>query len=1030
MLKEKIRHCDDLRIMRFYNMIEYFVFAESCPLTLHFRSTGDEFVPYSRREEGGFKEISVGTCWSQTPWESAWFHVEADVPEEWKGQPLALNLDFSGEALLFDRQGVPRYGLCHGSVFDAKYTKTLYLLSPEEYADGRVDFWIEASASNLSGVDKKRELPSGLTDPPMSSFTATVLHAELCRIRPEVMALRSDMQILTDLLKSYPPEDYRARRIIRALRNADVVLNDDPENAAAAREVLQEILSLPAEASALAVTAVGHAHIDIAWYWRMRESIRKSARTFASQLYNMEHYPDYVFGASQPHNYATTKEHYPELYEKIREQVKAGRWELQGGMWVEADCNVISGESMVRQFLHGKNFFMDEFGVEVKSLWLPDVFGYSASMPQIIRLARCDSFVTQKISWSQYNKFPHHTFNWQGIDGTEVFTHFPPEDTYNADLRPEQLRFAQNNFAENDFIGEFLSLYGIGDGGGGPAESYLERGLRMKNLEGVPKVQFGKAGDFLRRVREKHGQELARWTGELYLELHRGTLTTQASVKRYNRKNEQAFAAAETIAAMLPFADYPAAELDALWKKFLSLQFHDILPGSSINEVYIDTNREMEEIAGGIEAVIRNAAVGLFAADENCAVVFNTLGYPFEGVLELPTGWNRVADDAGELPAQQENGKILCRVSLPPFGIRTLHRIPGELPAGETDEHLVLENAFVRYEFDRNGVVTRAVDLENGREILQGPGNRLALYTDRPANPWNEAWDVDIFLRDFPPEYPQCTLPPTVSRGCVRDSITFHLKVSRSTIRQSVSLEHTSKLLTFDTEVEWNEDRKLLQTEFCTGICSQEAVYDIQYGFVKRPTHTNTSWDWAKFEMPTHRYVDLSDDRGGAALLNDCKYACTVRDGNIMMSLIRSPKYPDYFADLGHHRFSYGWMPHGEGFPAAGVIAAAACFNRKPLLLERFKAENTFSCPIQVPREDNISVEVVKKAEKKEAMVIRLVEIAGRFTDTEMVLPAGFTQVSVCDLLEWEEQPLGSQNGVVKLEFHPFEIKTLLLRMG
>lgn len=1032
MFKEKLRHFNNLRIQRLYDIAEAYVFEETQPLEIAYCNSGTEVVPPARRLEGVFKTCSEGEHWGRE-WENAWFHLTAAIPAHWRKCGLALQLDLSGETLLVDEQGVPYFGLCHGSVFDGRYTKTVCRLEPGQYADGKLDLWAEAIASGLAGVNKKIGQPSGLETPPVSSFDAVVLTARVGIFNAEVAALRCDLQILFGLLKSLPDNDYRVSRILQAICDADLVFNDNPANTVACREVLKRVLELPALTSAMNVTAVGHAHIDIAWYWRMREAIRKSARTFASQIYNIEHYPGYVFGASQPHNYLSVKNNYPELYEKIREKVTAGSWELQGGMWVEADCNLISGESMVRQFVHGKNFFMDEFGVEVKNLWLPDVFGYSAAMPQIIRKSRCDHFVTQKISWSQFNKFPHHTFLWKGIDGTEVFTHFPPEDTYNADLSPEQLCHGQNNLSGNGFMDGFLSLFGIGDGGGGPAEIHIERGLRMKSLEGVPRVRFGKAGEFLAQAEARYRDRLPVWDGELYLELHRGTLTSQAQTKRGNRRCEQLLAAAEFMASALPLEKYPSAQFDFLWKKLLSNQFHDILPGSSISEVYEDTLNDLREVECGCREIMADAAASLFRKDSDSTTAVNSLSCNYSGVLKLPEAWGEcgVTDANGtELPCQLEDGRTVVAVELPPFSFTTLKKSRKNAPSPDVcDDGLVLDNGLVRYTFTENGVLLEAYDRETQRAILKDgkPGNVIALYTDRPANQYNEAWDVDSFTRDFAPETPRTTAAPVVRRGAVRDTIEFRLAIGNSHLVQTVSLERGTKKLEFHTKVEWQESRKLLQTSFPVNIVSDHASYDIQYGFIRRPMHSNTSWDFAKFELPVHRYADVSDYETGVALLNDCKYACTIRNSVIELSLLRAAKYPDYFADRGTHEFTYCLFPHRGCLAESDVIRESARLNRRPIIFAGSDAKALLPPIAGFETDGGVSLEVVKKAEKKDALVLRFVETRGR-KSTGRVSFRSPVDLAETDLLEWEEHNVATGATTFELNLSPFELKTVLIR--
>ena len=435
------------RARHFYKRLADEFFFETMPLTAKFRHSVEP-VPYEKRLEGEYRPIREGETWGG-PWESGWFHLTGEVPAAWAGKPLALSLNLGGEALLFDAKGVPHYSFSAGSVFGENYRKEFYQL-PRPLASGeKVEFWIEAAANSLFGMEMNEE-PSLSTIYPYGNYKGIAETMRLGLFNRELWHLRLDVEILLDLAEVLPPRSRRAGEIVMALSDAANAYAENPANAAPARQALKKVLSRRANASAMTAAAVGHAHIDTGWLWPVRESIRKCARTFASQLRLLEQYPDYIFGASAPQHYAFVKQYYPALYEEIKAAVKSGRWELQGGMWVEADCNLISGESMVRQFLHGKNFFMDEFGVEVKNLWIPDVFGYSAAMPQIIRKAGCDYFLTQKISWNWTNKFPYHTFNWRGIDGSEVLTHFPPEDTYNASVVPRELIPAETRSRRTD----------------------------------------------------------------------------------------------------------------------------------------------------------------------------------------------------------------------------------------------------------------------------------------------------------------------------------------------------------------------------------------------------------------------------------------------------------------------------------------------------------------------------------------------------------------------------------------------------
>lgn len=1016
------------RAKKFHLRTESELFLETLPLQAEFRHS-TEPVPYAERCNGEYCPITEGQHWGG-PWDSAWFHLTGTIPAAWNGQPVALWLDFNGEALIFDAAGVPIYSLTDGSIFHANYQKTIYQMTGSARGGEAIDYWVETAANSLFGM--KMDTDPALNCPePYGNYEGKVVHMSMGLFNTELWHLRLDFEVLLGLVDALPAGDYRAARTVAAMNEAINVYAENPRNAAAARQPLRKIMDLPAMASAMSVTAVGHAHIDTGWLWPVKETIRKCARTFASQIHNIEKYPGYVFGASQPQHYAFTKKYYPALYEKIKKCVKDGSWELQGGMWVEADCNIISGESMVRQFLHGKNYYMDEFGVDVTNLWIPDVFGYSAAMPQIIKKTGCNFFLTQKISWSQFNKFPYHTFMWRGIDGTEVMTHFPPEDTYNADLNPRQLSSAQNKFHENTFIDEFVSLFGIGNGGGGPKEEYIERGLRVANMEGSPKVKFGRATDCFERMR-KHEKQLPKWVGELYLELHRGTLTTQSRTKRGNRKVEQALTATEFICACLPPEQYPAAELDAAWKIALINQFHDILPGSSIGKVYEVTQREHQEILDLCRKLTEKAAAQLFTADADAVVAVNSVSYDYHAPVVLPDAWSgcTVTVDGVACPTQDENGKTVALVKVPASGLATLKKSTAKpTPAAVSAAPLVLENDLVKYEFAPNGEIVKAWDKEAGRAILLDgvKGNLLSLYIDHPNN-W-DAWDVDFFYEQELVGH-ACPVKATkVFAGAVRQVIEFELEIGVSAIRQQVTLAANSKRLDFNTEVDWKEARKMLRVSFPAAITATEAAFDIQYGFARRPTHRNTSWDVAKFEVAAQRYIDISEYDYGVALMNDCKYGHKVVDSTLDLCLLRSPKYPDWDADQGRQVFTYSLLPHLEKLEESNVMSEAAILNRAPAFLPGYAAGKSVT-PCQV-KSNGVTLEVVKKAEKADCLVIRLVENSGRNSAATITIQPPYRRLVETNLMEWTEgAALDVVGGTAEVKLKPFEIRTYKLLKG
>ena len=999
------------------------IVKESIPFTAVYAVT-PEPVPYAERQRLEYRPIREGETWGRE-WDCGWFHIQARVPASWKGAYVTARLDFGGETLVFDDQGDPMVGLTNGSVFDAHYSKDVVHLMPHCRGGEAVDLWLETGANNLFGITRCGD-PAWIEDPSKvhGTFTGRVVSLRLCRFDEAKWRLWLDLQVLENLVTALPETAARRTHLLRGMSKAlDVYAQ---KGAAACRTALKPVCAVPSDPATVDVYGVGHAHIDTAWLWPFRETVRKCGRTFASQIRLIERYPGYVFGASQAQLYAFTKQTYPGLYAKIKKAVAAGRWEVQGGMWVEADCNLIGGESMVRQFLHGKNFFRDEFGVDVKNLWLPDVFGYSGNLPQILRRGGMDYFLTQKMSWNWYNKFPHNTFMWRGIDGSEVLAHFPPEDSYNSNVIPSELRRNESNNQERGLVSEAVCLFGIGDGGGGPKEEHVERALRLRDLNGAPRFHFGHA----QRVLEKmatYRDDLATWDGELYFEFHRGTLTTQAAVKLWNRRAEEALRAAEMVCAAAGVRDYPVAAFDELWKKLLLNQFHDIIPGSSIHRVYAETVPMLQEVVACAKVLQADAASKLLKPAKDTVSVFNPSTTAVAVAVKLPTGWTAAADARGRaLPAQTEAGSTIAWVQAPGQGFMTLRRGKGKAKAvttasARTAAARVLENDQVRYEFNAELQLVRAFDKEAGVELVpQGePGNRIDLYADHPHD--FDAWDIEEY---YVTQRVDGLHVEHISRvtGSVRSGLQAVARVGeKSTVRQQVWLSHTGKRLDFVTEVDWHEKHKLLRVAFPTTIESDRASAEIQYGFVSRCTTTNTKWEHAQFEAVGHRYVDLSRHDYGVALLNDSKYGYRAKGRSLEMSLLRSPTEPDPIADQGLHAFTYSFLPHTGALIDSDVRAHAAALNQGVECFAGFSAAAA-KLPVAVSG-NGIELEVLKRAEKEKCLVVRVVETRGQPAHGTLTTLRPKARIVQTDLMEWNDQG-GKGIGKVALDLTPFEIRT------
>ena len=1010
------------RIEQWNNRLKDYFIEDRTALTSTY-AWSKNAVPFSEKNKLKYKPITKGKSWGKE-WDSAWFCLNGRIKKEWRGKKIIADLDFSGEGLVYDPKGKEIQGITNASIWDQNFVRTRVLIPKTCIKNNEVEIWVETAANSLFGifvdVDPEQENPKR-----HGTFDAKVETIDIGIFREDIWHLYLDVRILLGLIEKLEKDSTQRLRIINSLNKAVIAFKDDKKDAGSSRNILSAELNKRASSSELKVAAVGHAHIDTGWLWPVKETIRKCARTFTTQLDLIERYPDYVFGASMPQHYQFMKDFYPSIFKRIKAAVKKGQWELQGGMWVEADCNLISGESMVRQLLYGKIFFKKEFGVDVDNLWLPDVFGYSAALPQILKQAEINYFLTQKISWNQFNDFPFQTFNWRGIDGTEILTHFPPENSYNSELDTNFLMPAQKTFKEKDKLNEFMSLFGVGNGGGGPKPENIELGKRLKNLEGAPKVSFDHAKNFFRRLNRKKNQ-LETWVGELYLELHRGTLTTHGLVKKQNRKLENKLKAVEFLWSNCDLRIYPQNELDEAWKKLMINQFHDIIPGSSINLVYKNTHKEYEDIHKTCDMLLNKSASILFKKDKNSFTIVNSLSYHFKGVVKIPykyKGYQIISDDKISLATQEINKDLVCFVDLAPFSFKTFSK--GQKEKSKTVNHssLVLENNYVKYEFHKDGTLKSAYDKKLKLNFLKSNGNVLSLYEDRPLN-W-DAWDIDFYYKDSLLETSIVSKIEKVKVGVVNSSLNISYTIGNSTIKQHISLSNHSKRLDFNTSVDWKEKHKMLRVHFPTTITNEQATFDIQYGHVKRNTHKNTSWDRAKFEVVGHKYADLSNNDYGVALMNDCKYGYSIFDNTIDLNLLRSPNNPDADADIGYHEFVYSFYPHNKDLIRSNVIEESTLLNHSPIVFEGYK--NLLPSSTITYKGKGIEITAFKKSEYKNEIIIRTVETLGRNSEGNIYLDG---QITETNLLEQKNISKSKRvNEKYRLKLKPFEIKTFKIKI-
>lgn len=813
------------------------------------------------------------------------------------------------------------------------------------------------------------------------------------------------------------------------------------------------------------VCCVGHTHIDCAWLWTLKTTQDKVVRSFSTVLELMRRYPEYRFMSSQPQLYDYVKKNAPEIYAQIKERIAQGRWEAEGGMWVEADCNIASGESLVRQFLYGLRFFEEEFHIKNEILWLPDVFGYSAAIPQIMKKCGIHYFMTTKISWNEFNKMPYDTFLWEGIDGTKVLTHFSPSrdygksavegsaetehfTTYNAKLNPSQVKGNWKRYSQKELHTDTLMSFGYGDGGGGPTAWMLENCRRLeKGIPGCPKAKQSHALAFFKDLEKTVGSNryLPKWVGELYLEYHRGTYTSMARNKKCNRRSEFACENLEfygTLAKELLQHPYPRKELDEIWEIVLRNQFHDILPGSSIREVYEDSGKEYEHLFSLTERLtgeILQAVVNKVNARENDIVIFNPNSTKEKAPVMIPHvyvtqegGTLALSDGKREYPLQKtEEGYLAVLDDMPARGYRTYQIVEKEEPAGGMVRSLrEIDTPYFHVELNEAGQFTSIYDKQQGREVIpEGKvANQIVTYEDKPHN--FDAWDINHYYTEKSWEVNEVCAMEILEDGPARACIRIERPYLDSKIAQYLYFYKELYRIDIRNEMDWKEAQILVRDYFPVDIHANEAVFEIQFGNVKRATHSNTMWDFAKFEVCAHKWLDVSEDGYGISILNDCKYGCSVKDGVIGLTMLKSALYPNPDADKEHHVFWYSICPHEGDFRAGHTVEKAYQFNNPLVAVRKENAEGGLpeAYSYVTVLEQNVVIEVVKQAERSEDTVIRLYECHNRRGKVTLHAQQDFQEAWESDLLEHATKKLETDGNTIYADIKPYEIKTILLK--
>ncbi|MFD1720058.1 alpha-mannosidase [Amnibacterium endophyticum] len=984
------------------------VHGPAVPLRVERAELPGEPLPVAEALALDYAPDAPGRPWGPA-WGTTWFRLTGEVPAEWAGRRVEVVIDLGFDSSM---PGFQAEGLLHrvdGTPLKAIAPRNAWALVAEPAAGGEpVELYLEAASNPvLLDIERAPFLPTEQGDPETASREPLyrTRRFDLAVFEPEVFALGLDVDVLVGLQAELPPGPRRAR-ILQALDDAldRLDLQDVVGTAAAARGALAPVLAAPAEQSAHRVSAVGHAHIDSAWLWPTRETVRKVARTAASMTRLLEEDPAFVYGMSSAQQYAWIRQHRPEVWERVKAAVAAGRFVPLGGMWVESDTVMPTGEAIVRQFAQGQRFFERELGVRCSGVWLPDSFGYSPALPQLMRRAGFSWFFTQKISWNQVNRFPHHTFEWEGIDGSRVLTHFPPMETYNAELSGAELAKASRGFQEARRASGSIAPVGWGDGGGGTTREMAGRAARLADLEGSPRVAWEHPDAFFARAREELPTPPV-WVGELYLELHRATLTSQHRTKQGNRRNEQLLIEAEawaTTAAVRAGTPYPRAELDDLWQRLLLLQFHDILPGTAIAWVHREAVAEHARIAAEALGLIDRSLAALVGEGDR-EIVVNPATSERSGVAALGAA---VASPAPE-----------AAVSLEP-----------------RDGGWVLDSGALRVVVDARGLVTSAVDVTTGRDAVPAgcAANLLQLHQDLP-NLW-DAWDVDRHYRNRVTDLVDLErMTAEVGEDGVA-RVRLVRRFSRSVLEEELSLAPGSRTLELDLATEWHETEQLLKLAFPLDVRAAHSTAETQFGVQQRVTHVNTSWEAARFETSMHRFVLVEEPGFAVALVNDSTYGYDLTreaDGDgivttVRLSLLRAPRFPDPRTDQGRQTHRAGLV---VGTDVRHATDEGVAMNAP---LRRVRGARGFAPLVTLTAEALLSA--VKLADDGSSdLVVRLYEPVGRRAEAVLRVDAPVTAARTVDLLEGplpEAEPVDLQDGAVRLRLGPFEVRTLRLHLA
>lgn len=973
MEQPKFEHCHIYEGNMEYNLGQFLSgeFRARChtdvmPLQAEF-AFSEEPEPFENIPNLTFQPIQVGGVWSKTNFACAWFHVTGKLPEGIDRKDLYLDFSNDGEGLLVDKDGSAVKGFTAGSpIFNemgGAAEKRYFPLDGLVDKDGNIDLYIDAASNSILGEFKK---------------DALLLSCAVVRRNTQMLDLYWDFDVLYELMKRIPRENEKKMTILFELRKVmNLIVYDDPDYYAKGKAIMQALYALE-KSDDTQVTAVGHAHLDLAWLWPIRESKRKAKRTFSNALYLLRKYPDFHFVVSQPQQLEWMKRIDPKLYQELLKYMKEGRLEPVGGGWVENDTNLPCEESLVRQELYGQKFWQEELGSYVNLRWLPDTFGYSACMPQVLQQSAQDSFMTIKLSWSNRTIFPYHSFRWAGIDGTEVCVHMPPEGTYNSHATALALMRGKWNLRPEDPKEDFLMVYGIGDGGGGPSEIMVQRCLRQADAPTLPKVKMATARSYFDTLKTK---ELPLYNGEMYLEKHRGTYTSESNNKNFNREFEGKMLSYETLLSCSGKAGDKSA-MDEMWKEALLYQFHDIIPGSSIRRVYDETDAAYKILFERLEKMANEQGATFVAAKEKALMNFS--GKPISKIVK-------------------SDGEYLYYCGNQTLIAPTVYALNAENSGVER-----LETDYYTINLDKDGSFRSIFLKENGKTVLES-ANQLCVFIDR-----GDAWDFEDDYRDQPKQY--MTLNSTTVRifGDITE-ITQAYSYKESRLTQTVVLHKSEPLIQIKHDVDWKNTGYMLRAEFLPKAWSDTAHSDIQFGYLARPTTDGTEHDAAQFETCCQKWLDISNDEMGFALVNNAKSGFMAKQGIVSLNLLRSTNYPDHDSEQKPIHYEYALYPHAGGFDPVKVDDLASDFNARCLY---------GNAALEMPSVDNgqVLITAFKPAYDGNGYILRMFERTGKAAETSLKVPSGYRIACEVNLLE---DRIGEADK--DLQFKPFEIRSFRL---